>query len=114
MEFPVTLTPEAVKRIVHQRARDARPDIHLRLGVKGGGCSGFEYLIQFETRKIDGDLIAEFEGVTVRIDPKSAEFLSGSTLTYTGNLIGGGLKFENPNAERACGCGSSFTPKDFS
>ena len=108
--FPVELSPEAVPHLKRLLAKDGRPDAVLRLGVKGGGCSGFEYVIRFETRRLPQDLLTVVDGIPVACDPKSAKLLQGSTLVYTGSLIGGAFKFENPNAKRSCGCGTSFTP----
>lgn len=109
--FPVTLTDRAVAQVKRLLAKDGRPNAFLRLGVKGGGCSGMEYLMRLDEREIAGDLVLELEGLTVRCDPKSAEFLKGSTFDTSGNLIGGGFKFDNPNVERSCGCGTSFMPR---
>lgn len=110
-EFPVILTPAAVLQVRRLVAKDGREGVFLRLGVKGGGCSGLEYLMKLDDAARENDLVFVAEGVEVRIDPKSARFVAGSTFDYTGNLIGGGFKFENPNAERSCGCGTSFTPR---
>lgn len=109
--FPITVSPAAVGQIKRIAAKDGRPDVFLRVGVKGGGCSGFEYVLKLDTRRTPFDLEIEVEGIRVVSDSKSAPFLEGSSLEYTGNLIGGGFKIENPNAARSCGCGSSFTPK---
>ncbi|MBS1717296.1 MAG: iron-sulfur cluster assembly accessory protein [Armatimonadetes bacterium] len=109
--FPVTLTPEAVTRVQQLVAKDGRAGVFLRIGVKGGGCSGLEYVMKLDERQIEGDHILETDGIVVRCDPKSEKFLRGATLKYTGNLIGGGFVFDNPNASRSCGCGTSFTPK---
>lgn len=109
--FPVSVAPEAIPHLRRVMARDGRPDAFLRIGVKGGGCSGFEYLLKLDTVLRPTDLEADWDGIRVVCDPKSAKFLEGSKLVYTGNLIGGGFKFENPNAARSCGCGTSFTPK---
>ena len=111
MSFPVTLTEAAATRVKQLLAKDGRPEAFLRIGVKGGGCSGLEYLLKLDTERKPTDLSSDFEGVAIVCDPKSARFLEGSELTYTGNLIGGGFKFENPNAARSCGCGTSFTPR---
>ena len=108
--FPVAVAPEALPHLKRLVAKDGRPDVVLRLGVKGGGCSGLEYVIRLDTRRLPNDLSVEVDGLTVLCDPKSAKFLAGSTLVYTGSLIGGAFKFENPNAKRSCGCGTSFTP----
>jgi iron-sulfur cluster assembly protein len=108
--FPVDLAPDALTHLKRLIAKDGRPDVALRVGVKGGGCSGFEYVIRLETRRLPQDLTTVIDGVPVVCDPKSARLLQGSTLVYTGSLIGGAFKFENPNARRSCGCGTSFTP----
>lgn len=110
-EFPVVLTPAAISQVRRLALKDGREGVFLRLGVKGGGCSGLEYLMKLDVAPRESDLVFLADGVEVRLDPKSAQFVAGSTFDYTGNLIGGGFKFENPNAERSCGCGTSFTPR---
>ncbi|MDI9636805.1 iron-sulfur cluster assembly accessory protein [Kamptonema cortianum] len=110
-EFPVTITPEAWVQIKRLLARKGEPGQALRIGVKGGGCTGLEYVIRLDEKPLDIDLEIEQDGVRVVCDAKSSEYLAGSTLVYTGNLIGGGFKFENPNADRSCGCGTSFSVK---
>lgn len=109
--FPVTIDPGAFEPIRRLLARRGGEGAFLRIGVKGGGCSGFEYVFKIDTRKLEIDLTHEADGITVVCDSKSAKFLDGAVLVYTGNLIGGGFKFENPNSARSCGCGTSFTPK---
>lgn len=109
--FPVKISPEVAKEIaslIHRKGKDGQ---FLRIGVKGGGCSGLEYLFMLDDKPKEGEYIFNQEGAEVRCDAKSAEFLKGATLLYTGNLIGGGFSFDNPNASRSCGCGTSFTPK---
>ena len=110
-EFPIAVSPEALAQVTKLIAKDGREGVFLRLGVKGGGCSGLEYVIKLDTKPTKIDLATELDGVKVVCDAKSAEFLRGATLEFTNNLIGGGFKFENPNAARSCGCGTSFTPK---
>ena len=109
--FPIEITPAALDHVKRLVAKDGRPDVFLRLGVKGGGCSGLEYVMKLDIvrRPIDLELIVD--GITIVCDSKSAGFLAGSTFDYTGNLIGGGFGFTNPNSGRSCGCGTSFTPK---
>lgn len=109
--FPITVTDSALAQIKRIVAKDGREGVFLRLGVKGGGCSGFEYRMELDTVRRPIDLELVVDEVTVVCDSKSAKFLEGSTFNYTGNLIGGGFQFENPNAARSCGCGTSFTPK---
>jgi iron-sulfur cluster assembly protein len=109
--FPIAITDAALAQIKRIVAKDGREGVFLRLGVKGGGCSGFEYRMELDTVRRPIDLELVIDDVTVVCDGKSAKFLEGSTFNYTGNLIGGGFQFENPNAARSCGCGTSFTPK---
>jgi iron-sulfur cluster assembly protein len=109
--FPIDISEDALTRISKLLSKDGRADAFLRVGVKGGGCSGLEYVIQIDTDRKEIDLAHDFAGVPVVCDSKSAKFLTGSTLKWTGNLIGGGFVFDNPNAARSCGCGTSFTPK---
>lgn len=109
--FPVEITPEAWKQVHTLIERKGEPGSVLRIGVKGGGCSGMEYVFRLDSSARETDFSLEDNGASVVCDPKSAEFLDGATLVYTGNLLGGGFAFENPNASRSCGCGTSFTPK---
>ena len=109
----ISLSPAAVKKVREFLDRqEGTEDLYLRLGVKGGGCSGFSYVIEFD-RDVDEkhDRFFEIEGVRVVVDRKSLLFLAGTTLDYTGDLhvVGeGGFVFKNPNASRSCGCGTSF------
>lgn len=109
--FPISMTEKAIAQVKRLIAKDGRQDVFLRLGVKGGGCSGLEYVMKLDTARKAIDLEHEFEGVNVVCDAKSAVYLRGSIFDYTGNLIGGGFKFDNPNAGKSCGCGTSFMPK---
>lgn len=110
-DFPVALSEEALAHLARLVARKAQPGQFVRIGVKGGGCSGLEYVLKLDDRRRETDLALEVGGLLLVCDPKSATYLEGSTLVFTGNLIGGGFSFENPNAGRSCGCGVSFTPK---
>ena len=109
--FPVEIAPEAREQVRRLVARKGNETSFLRIGVKGGGCSGLEYVFRLDDQRRTGDLEDSLDGITVVCDPKSATFLQGARLVFTGNLIGGGFAFENPNAERQCGCGTSFTPR---
>lgn len=110
-EPPIQLTEAAIKQVRWLLARQNNPGTFLRVGVKGGGCSGFSYLLNLETGKSDWDTAYDFDGVPVVIDKKSQQYLSGTTLDFdTSNLMeGAGFTFHNPNARKTCGCGSSFT-----
>jgi iron-sulfur cluster assembly protein len=81
----------------------------LRLGVQGGGCSGMSYVLRFETESDEHDNIFEFGGVRVFIDPKSFVYLRGMTLDFEDTLMRQGFVFNNPNATKSCGCGTSFS-----
>ena len=109
---PVILTPAAVAQIKRLRAKKGDDALKLRVGVKGGGCSGLSYVLALEDAPHATDTVYDVDGVTVLVDPKSAQFISGMTLDYsTANLLEGGLKYINPNVQKSCGCGTSFTPK---
>ena len=84
-------------------------ELVLRVAVRPGGCSGFSYEMFFDTDVADDDLRSERDGVTVVIDPASQQHLKGATLDYKDGLQGAGFHITNPNAERSCGCGQSFS-----
>ena len=107
----VHVTPNAVKRIRVILAKEgiAPEEGGLRLGVKGGGCSGLSYAIAFDSHPRERDRIFTFEGVRVFVDPKSFVYLNGMTLDYEETLMRQGFNFINPNSTRSCGCGTSFS-----
>jgi iron-sulfur cluster assembly protein len=109
--FPVTIDNAALDQIKRLLSRKGSEGSFLRIGVKGGGCSGFEYFFRIDEVERDGDLVYTDDTTKIVCDPKSAAFLSGAELVFTGNLLGGGFAFNNPNSARSCGCGTSFTPK---
>lgn len=109
--FPVEITPEAQAQLRKLNERKGTETTFVRIGVKGGGCSGLEYVMKLDERILPIDIQLELDGVKVVCDSKSATFLEGAKLIWTGNLIGSGFTFENPNADRSCGCGTSFMPK---
>lgn len=113
IEPVVALTPNAIKQVKRQQEKTGKIGHFLRLGVRGGGCSGLSYVIDMENDPDpEFDLAYEVEGVRVVVDRKSALFLKGTTLDYNiRNLMEGGFVFNNPNAVRSCGCGTSFTAK---
>jgi len=81
----------------------------LRVGVKGGGCSGFSYFLEFVEDQKDNDACYEFSGLKVLCDPKSLNFIAGIELDYDTNLLNGGFKFNNPQSRKSCSCGESFS-----
>lgn len=112
-EAPVVeITPAAVKQIKYLIGKRGNPGLCLRVGVKGGGCSGLSYTMNLVEERSDRDIAFDVDGITVLVDPRSERFVSGSILDYTTqNLLEGGWKWTNPHAARTCGCGTSFTPK---
>jgi len=104
----VTVTPKAVVKIREAFQREG-VNGGLRLGVLGGGCSGLSYQFKFDVKPRPTDQILNFDDVKVFIDPKSLVFLDGMTLDWKDSLIHSGFVFENPNAKKSCGCGTSFS-----
>jgi iron-sulfur cluster assembly protein len=105
----IHITPAASGEMRRLLFAQGRRGWGLRVGVKGGGCSGLSYTMEFEEKSREHDKVFEAEGVSVFCDPKSYLYLNELTLDYTNELIGGGFKFLNPNATRTCSCGSSFS-----
>jgi iron-sulfur cluster assembly protein len=106
----IQLSERAIKEIRRIVADQHLPaDTVLRVGVKGGGCSGFSYSLGFDDTVLDTDQVFESNGVRVVCDPKSFLYLSGTELDFEESLMGRGFKFGNPNASKTCGCGESFS-----
>ena len=104
----IELTQGAVKEVKRLLGEQGREGQGLRVLVKGGGCSGLSYHLNFDAQH-DKDSLFEFDGIRVFIDPKSLLYLSGMTLDFSDSLQGRGFKFINPNASKTCGCGESFS-----
>lgn len=105
----ITLTEAAVKEVKRLVNVQGITEGGLRLGVKGGGCSGLSYTINFDEKIGPHDQVYDIEGVKVIVDAKSAIYLQGTQLDYQKDLMGGSFKFVNPNANKTCGCGESFS-----
>ena len=106
----ITVTETAASQIVKLIEKQHAEATGLRVGVKAGGCSGFEYIFAWEPAPRDTDLVfAGPNGVRVWIDPRSHRLLDGTTLDYDTSLMSRGFVFQNPNAKSTCGCGTSFT-----
>ena len=103
----VDLTASAAKRVAEILTREA-PNAALRVGVDGGGCSGFQYTYDIVTERQPDDLVLERDGATVLIDQTSLEFLRGSKIDFVDDLMGRAFKIHNPQATASCGCGTSF------
>ncbi|MBR9825626.1 MAG: iron-sulfur cluster assembly accessory protein [Alphaproteobacteria bacterium] len=108
MSQDVTLSASAAKQINTIMASQAANGL-LRIGVVGGGCSGFSYTFDIDTEQKSDDLLIELDGARVVIDEASLPFLEGSVIDYVDELIGASFQIKNPNATAACGCGTSFS-----
>ncbi|HEX2839405.1 MAG TPA: iron-sulfur cluster insertion protein ErpA [Phycisphaerales bacterium] len=97
-----------IKTIIQQQELDA-DKVRLRVGVKGGGCSGFSYILDLTETQKDTDELFEQHGVKIIVDPKSLLYLGGVTVDFKDEIMGRGFVFNNPNATASCGCGSSFS-----
>ena len=107
----VTLTPVALDKVRGILAQEEAAELGLRVFVRGGGCSGLSYGMALDERTED-DLVADYGGVTVLVDPMSAMYVSGAEIDYQDSLMGGGFTVNNPNAVSTCGCGHSFQTSD--
>ncbi len=105
----IALTDNAAIKVKDLIAQEGDDALMLRVAVRPGGCSGFSYEMFFDTDKAGDDLVQEYSGVKVVVDPSSAQLLSGATLDYSDGLQGAGFAIDNPNANRTCGCGQSFS-----
>jgi len=106
----INITPKAIKEIKRLIQENNIPEnFGLRIGIKGGGCSGMTYTLGFDAEAKPTDNVIDFDGIDVFIDMKSFLYLTGTELDYVDGLNGKGFTFNNPNAKRTCGCGSSFS-----
>jgi iron-sulfur cluster assembly protein len=109
LDDDIILTERAAQEVFSIKEKNAIPATHsLRLGVKGGGCSGLSYVLAFDDVQKEKDIVLEKHGVKIFVDQKSMFYLSGTTLDFTDGLNGRGFVFNNPQAAKTCGCGSSF------
>ena len=105
----ITLTDTAATKVKDLIDAEDEPNLALRVAVRPGGCSGFSYEMFFDSDVAADDNLVDQAGVRVVVDPSSAELLQGATLDYKDGLQGAGFAIENPNAQRSCGCGKSFS-----
>ncbi len=105
----IFVSEAAKKQIKIKLAKTQAP--YLRLGVRGGGCNGFKYVIQFEYEAFEKDVVIDIGGIQLLVDPKSLLYLNGATLDWEESLIGKGFKFVNPLEQSKCGCGLSVSLK---
>lgn len=105
----IQVTPKAVEKIRAAFAKQGVSGGGLRLGVLGGGCSGLSYQFKYDAKARPTDHVFHFDGVDVFVDPKSMVYLDGMTLDYKESLMQSGFAFDNPHAQKSCGCGTSFS-----
>lgn len=105
----IALTETATVKVAELIGSEEEAGLALRVAVRPGGCSGFSYEMFFDSEVADDDLTKEYGDVKLICDPSSAQMLEGATLDYTESIQETGFKINNPNAERTCGCGSSFS-----
>ena len=105
----ITLTDSAASKVKELLDAEGEPALALRVAVRPGGCSGYSYEMFFDGDVATDDELAEFSGVRVIVDPSSAQLLNGATLDYKDGLQNAGFAIDNPNAQRSCGCGQSFS-----
>ena len=105
----IALSGEAETKVAQLLADQQEENLGLRVAVRAGGCSGFSYDMVFDTESNPDDHVAVSGPVTVRVDSASALHLAGATLNYSDGLQGAGFSIDNPNAQRSCGCGQSFS-----
>ena len=103
----VNVTARAAAEVKSLLANAENAGKHMRFYVEQGGCSGMQYGMVFDEKR-DGDLVTEQDGVTILVDPVSADYLRGTVVDFSDAMTGGGFKISNPNAKQSCGCGKSF------
>jgi iron-sulfur cluster assembly protein len=105
------IAAEKVRAFMQGQSEAAEAEVGLRVGVRGGGCSGFQYALALDEKR-DDDHVFDNSGIRVLVDPASLQYVDGSTVDYTENFMGSGFEVSNPNTVASCGCGSSFRVAD--
>ncbi|MBL41373.1 MAG: iron-sulfur cluster insertion protein ErpA [Rhodospirillaceae bacterium] len=108
-DIPLSMTPNAVKRVSFLMKSEAEDSSMLRVTVSGGGCAGFQYSFSFSDEKTDDDVLIKQDGITIVTDNISLLYLAGSQIDYTEDLVGSAFSITNPNAKSSCSCGTSFS-----
>jgi len=109
VESPMSLTEGAASKVAELLAQEGNAELALRVAVRPGGCSGYSYEMFFDSEIAGDDVVSTFGDVRVVVDAASAQLLVGATLDYKDGLQGAGFSINNPNAQRTCGCGQSFS-----
>ena len=106
---PVSVTDSAFRRVAQLAEKQGNPALMMRVGVVGGGCSGFQYDFQFAEAAEDGDILLEKDGSRVLVDSTSLLYMVGCELDFVEDIVGSSFRINNPNAQASCGCGTSFS-----
>ncbi|WP_037604856.1 iron-sulfur cluster insertion protein ErpA [Streptacidiphilus rugosus] len=109
VESGIILTDAAASKVKSLLEQEGREDLALRVAVQPGGCSGLRYQLFFDERSLDGDVVADFDGVSVVTDRMSAPYLTGATVDFVDTIEKQGFTIDNPNATGSCACGDSFS-----
>ena len=105
----IEVTEKAISKVKSLLEQENKQDHGLRVAVMGGGCSGFQYGLTFESTEQENDTVLEFDGLKIYVDAMSKNHLQGATIDFVDTLEGSGFKIENPNSTGSCGCGNSFS-----
>lgn len=105
----ISLTDNAIAKVGELVKQEGNPELALRVAVRPGGCSGYSYEMFFDSEFAEDDLVSQYGDVKVVVDPASAPLIMGATLDFKDGLQGAGFSINNPNAQRSCGCGQSFS-----
>ena len=108
----ITITDSAVSKVKEIIAEENNPNIKLRVGVQGGGCSGMQYFFTLDEEQAEDDFVLDVSDVAVLVDSISSQYLMGAVIDYKESIYGSNFSIENPNAQTSCGCGSSFSVGD--
>ena len=108
-DVPLSITPNAIKRIMHLMVQEGENGSMLRVKVSGGGCAGFQYGFSFSTESTEDDVFVNQNGIKVVTDKLSLLYLAGSQIDYTEDISGAAFSIKNPNATSSCSCGTSFS-----
>ena len=108
LQSPLNFTEAAAHKVRALIEEEGNPQLHLRVYIQGGGCSGFQYGFEFDENRAEDDIAVERAGVTLLVDPLSLQYLAGAEVDYSESLQGAQFVIRNPNAKTTCGCGSSF------
>ena len=104
----IVLTDEAATKVKGLLEQEGRDDLQLRVAVQPGGCSGLRYQLFFDERNLDGDIVTDFDGVSVVVDRMSSPYLNGAVIDFVDTIEKQGFTIDNPNATGSCACGDSF------